>query len=102
VEDVDAAVRGDAGAHHALDVGRLGHIGHVRLAAVALPADDPDGLLDRLALEIDRNHVGPLAREEHCRGLAVAPARAGGAGAGDDRDLPLQSSRHQSASGTIA
>src|SRR5207245_8688850 len=66
-----------------LDVGRLRDVGDDGLSAVALAMDDADGLLHRLALEVDRHHVRALACEEHGRGLAVAPAGPRRAGASE-------------------
>ena len=94
VEDVDASVGGDAVLDEPLDVGGLGDVGDDRLGAVALAADDADGLVDRLALAVDRDDVRALAGEQHGRGLAVAPTGPRRASPRDDRDLILQSTRH--------
>ena len=63
-------------------------------AAAALALDDGPRLLGGGQVDVGGQDAGPVAGEEHGRGLAVAPAGPHGAGAGDDGDLVLQALVH--------
>jgi hypothetical protein len=97
-QDVDPPERGHAGQRHRLDARRPGHVGGVGGADPALAFDDALGLVRGLEVAIDAEHLGALAREQHRGRLAVAPARPDRPGAGDQRDLVLQSPAHAVAS----
>jgi hypothetical protein len=65
----------------------VGNVGDKRDRRTALASDHRDGLFGGLAQDIDNHHLGARARQQQCRGPAVADAGIGRAAAGDDRHL---------------
>src|SRR5580700_1353897 len=61
---------------------------------LAVVADARDRLRHRIGILVDGKNLGALAREQHRRGAAVAPARPNTAGAADQRYFSFESSRH--------
>jgi hypothetical protein len=53
----------------------------------ALGLDHLHRLLGRLAIDIDNQHLGARASQQHCRRPAIADAVIGRPAAGDDRRL---------------
>ena len=93
-QHVDPAERRHAGLDHGLDAVGFGDVGRMGRADAALALDDAPGLVGRREVEVDREYVGPLAREQHGGRLAIAPARADRARAGDQRHLAVEPPGH--------
>ena len=81
---------------------RLRHVAHLRIVEhvadmghdLAVVADARHRLRHRIRILVDGKNLGALAREQHRRGAAVAPARADTAGAADQRYFARQTSGH--------
>ena len=86
VQDVDPPERVDAGRDHGGDFALVGHVRLMRDGGAAFAFDDIAGFPGRLQPTVDAEHRRALARIEHRRRLAVAPARPDGAGTGNQRD----------------
>ena len=78
----------------AVTLAALDDVGSVGRADPALLLDDGFGLVGGREAQIDPEHLRPFAREQHGRGLAVAPARPDRAGAGDQRHPVLETLAH--------
>ena len=72
-EDVDAAEALHAVVHGGLDLFGLRHVDAAREAGAAFLLDDGLGDVSGLLAQIDAIDRGALARQQHGRGLAVAP-----------------------------
>ncbi len=94
VQDVDAAEFIHAGLHQRLDLIGVGDIGRVGDAGAAFIGNHFAGFLSGAGVQIDGKNLRALLGETHGGGLAVAPAGADRAGAGDDGDAIVQASAH--------
>jgi hypothetical protein len=94
MQDVDPAMgRGDA-CHERGDGLRIRDIAGMGRGAPAFSGDDLGRLVGRCLADVHAGDLSAFAREQRGGRLAIAPARADGAGAEDDRDLVLDASRH--------
>ena len=94
VQHVDAAVGIGAGRHHAADVVMAGHVGADRLRRAAFRGDQGGGFVRGIFVRVGTQQLRPLAGEQYCRRLAVAPAWPNRPGAHHQRDLVPQPPGH--------
>ena len=94
VQHIDAAEGGDTTADHGRDIVGTRHVGGDGLTDAAFPTDDPLGLERRVAVDVHGENLCPFSGEEHRRRLAVAPARAARARAGNERHFVLEPIGH--------
>ena len=98
VEHVDAAIGGDAGLNHCLDISGLTDVGAVCHRLTTLAPDDPSCLLCRRQVNIGAEYPRTFSCKGDRRSLAIAPTWPYRAGTDDERNLSLESVDHVSCS----
>jgi len=91
VEVVEPAVAVHRGFDHRRAVGRARHVGLEGEPLTAARLDHLDRTLGQREVAIDHDYARAGSREQDRGGATVADAVAGGAAAGDDRDLVFES-----------
>ena len=87
VEQVEPAEPGERLVDQRAALHLVDHVGDERRGGAALLGDHRHGLRGGLGHDIDDQHAGAGARQQHRRGAAIADAVIGRAAAGDDRHL---------------